>query len=79
MGLAASRVVHGRGSDHPWPASCRHSRALGKLGGPAVAAAGLFFCFSIDLNNKEVNSDALLVDKSSERMSAATSSILESG
>jgi hypothetical protein len=35
--------------------------------------------FSIDLNNKEVNSDALLVDKSLEGTSAATCSILESG
>jgi hypothetical protein len=73
MGLAASRVVRGRGSDHPWPASCRHSRALGKLGGPAVAAAGLFFCFSIDLNNKEVNSGAFLVDKYPETLPAKRS------
>ena len=79
MGLAASRVVRGRQSDPPWPASCRHSDAVGKLGGLAVAASGLFFCFSIDLNNKEVNSGAFLVDKSLERLPAKLFSTLQSG
>ena len=73
MGLAASRVVRGRQSDPPWPASCRHSDAVGKLGGLAVAVSGLFFCFSIDLNNKEVNSGAFLVDKYPETLPAKRS------
>ncbi|MBV2264636.1 MAG: hypothetical protein KUL79_13940 [Thauera sp.] len=79
MGLAASRVVRGRQNDQPWTASCRHSHAVGKLGGPAVAASGLFFCFSIDLNNKEVNSGAFLVDKSLERLPPKLFSPLQSG
>jgi hypothetical protein len=40
---------------------------------------GLFFCFSIDLNNKEVNSGAFLVDKSPKLMSISTSIGLKSG
>jgi hypothetical protein len=68
-GLFSGSWSHHAGSVVHWASSA----------GRAEVGPGLFFCFSIDLNNKEVNSDALLVDKSSERMSAATSSILESG
>jgi hypothetical protein len=66
MGAA---MAHHAGSVVRWASLARRAKAV----------PGLFFCFSIDLNNKEVNSDALLVDKSLEGTSAATCSILESG